>query len=394
MIDEEGGRTRRAFVATGATIGGAVLAGCTSGSERESSDAGDGEDGTGGGNETDDRNGADESYAVTMEPMGAVEFEGPPDRWMALLPSYADMGVALGAGQSLGIQSPERYATHFYEEIPGLEYDPDDVLTLDQNGVDAEAFYEMGAEVHFVEPNQLIQWYDWDESDVEEIETEVGPFFGNFIRRRSDDWHDYPYYSLYQAFEKVAAVFREREKFEAFRELHDETIEGIESRLPTESERPEAMLLYPADEPPAEFYPYRLYEGGVGKKQWRDVGLHDAFADSDVGHYAGDTSLSIDFETMVEIDPDVLLVRGQEGKTDDEFEATIVDHLANDPVASEVTAVRDRAIYRGGYLDQGPIVNLFQTELAARRVYPDEFGDEELFDRDRVGDIVGGEGGS
>lgn len=40
---------------------------------------------------------------------------------------------------------------------------------------------------------------------------------------------------------------------------------------------------------------------------------------------------------------------------------------------------------------QGPIIHLFQLERAAHGLYPDEFGDEERFDRGRVADIVTGE---
>jgi hypothetical protein len=42
-----------------------------------------------------------------------------------------------------------------------------------------------------------------------------------------------------------------------------------------------------------------------------------------------------------------------------------------------------------GYRD--PIIHLFQLETAAQGVYPDEFGGEQLFDRQRVADIVNGE---
>lgn len=106
------------------------------------------------------------------------------------------------------------------------------------------------------------------------------------------------------------------------------------------------MLLYPAEEPPETFYPYQLYDGGVGKKQWRDLRLRDA------------------------------------------FEETVVTPLADHAVGSELAAVRNGDVYRGGYLDQGPIINLFQTERAARRIFADEFSEDELFDRQRLADIV------
>ncbi|WP_373567980.1 ABC transporter substrate-binding protein [Haloarcula sp. H-GB4] len=363
---------RRTYLASGTVIASGLLAGCRSGSS-----------------ESESTPEAADSYTVSMEPMGPVTFDGPPEDWVALLPSYADMGMALDAGQTLGIQLPYRYATEFYEELPGVEYDPDAVTTLNQDGVDKERFYQMDADVHFMEPNQLRNWYDWDERDIQEVKENIGPFFGNFIRRRSDDWHDYPYYSLYEAFEKIAQVFDREQRYQQFASFHEEFLTNLQERLPETT--PEAALLYPADETPETFYPYQLYDGGVGKKHWRDLRLRDAFEGTDVGHYSGNTSLKVDFETLLDIDPDVLLVRGQVEKDQATFEETIVESLRNNPVASELSAVQNDAVYRGGYLDQGPIINLFQTEVAAQRIYSDEFSDETLFDRQRVADIINGD---
>ncbi|QLH77491.1 ABC transporter substrate-binding protein [Halosimplex rubrum] len=383
----------------GTTIG--LLAGCTgdsgeapteteAGSETaatntETSGGTDAVEGDGGESATQ----AEDGYTVSMEPMGPVTFDGPPEDWVALLPSYADMGIALDAGQTLGIQLPYRYASHFYDELPGVEYDPDAVTTLYQDGVDKERIYELDADVHFMEPNQLIHWYGWDEGDVEEIASNVGPFFGNFIRRRSDAWHDYPYYSLYGAFRKIAKVFDREERYRQFKSFHDEFLTDVQERLPEET--PEAALLYPADEPPETFYPYQLYDGGVGKKQWRDLRLRDAFEGTDVGHYSGDTSLEVDFETLLDIDPDVLLIRGQEERDRAAFEEHVVEPLADHALGSELTAVRNGSVYQGGYLDQGPIINLFQTELAAQRIFADEFSEDRLFDRQRLANIITGE---
>jgi hypothetical protein len=63
--------------------------------------------------------------------------------------------------------------------------------------------------------------------------------------------------------------------------------------------------------------------------------------------------------------------------------------------------VKNDRFYPGGTAFQGPIFNLFQIEIAAKQIYPDEFGefngvgetpeDERLFDRQRVADIVNGD---
>jgi iron complex transport system substrate-binding protein len=103
----------------------------------------------------------------------------------------------------------------------------------------------------------------------------------------------------------------------------------------------------------------------------------------------------LDYENLLEVDPDVLLIRGHEQKSASEFRDTVLGYMQEHSVGSELTAVQNGRVYRGGYLRQGPIHNLFLTERGAKQLYPDEFGevtsDEELFDRQRVADIVTGD---
>ena len=78
-----------------------------------------------------------------------------------------------------------------------------------------------------------------------------------------------------------------------------------------------------------------------------------------------------------------------------------MEMMRNDPVGQELTAVQGGRLYRGGTELQGPIINLFQTEIAAKQFYSDTFGewkglgntptDEQLFDRQRVSDIINGD---
>ncbi|MDQ2074661.1 hypothetical protein RBH20_19210 [Haloarcula sp. H-GB4] len=78
-----------------------------------------------------------------------------------------------------------------------------------------------------------------------------------------------------------------------------------------------------------------------------------------------------------------------------------VEQLRDDPVGSQLTAVDEDRLYRGGTEYQGPIINLFQTEAAAKQLYPDQFGAwnglgeplpeaERLFDYQRVADAING----
>jgi iron complex transport system substrate-binding protein len=223
----------------------------------------------------------------------------------------------------------------------------------------------------------------------------VGPFLGNVIFRRSDSWHDYRYYTLYQAFEKMAALFGARDRFEALKSLHDEFIAGLQSRLPPAAERPTVLLTFEGTDEPETFSPYRLNDQGTSKKQWNDLGVADALAGTGIENLSTENRSELDYENLITIDPDVLLIRGHESKSAAEFRDVVLGYMEEHPVASELTAVRNRRVYRGGYLRQGPIHNLFLTERAAKQLYPDTFGGvssaERLFDRQRVADVINGD---
>jgi iron complex transport system substrate-binding protein len=337
--------------------------------------------------ETDEAN----PYTVEIEPVGEVEFEGPPEQWTALLPTFADMAFALGGGQTLGIQNKERYANEAFDALPGVKHEQDDIVELVSDSVDKEMFYDMNADAHFIDPNILNLWYDWDQSDIDEVGTNLGPFFGSFIRRHSDDWHDYRYYDLYEAFDLMADVFQAHDRYQAFVELHEQMLETIDERLPPADQRPTALLVFPAGKTGTSFYPFRIDDGGVSTKQWRDLGLSDALAETDVGHYSYSDDGTLGPEALLEIDPEALLVRNYGGASESEFRQNVVEPLTEHSVTSNMQAVQNDAVYNAGYLDQGPIINFYHTDQAAKNIYPDAFADVTLFDRERVAQIVSGE---
>jgi iron complex transport system substrate-binding protein len=367
--------TRRTVLATG--IGGiSLLAGCISGTEDE-----EGESENGSENSKD-------SYSVTMEPVGTVEFNEVPETWLAYESDYADMGVALGLGDELqAVGEPDRFHTNYYDELE-VDY-PEEPTPLWNDGVDKELFYELDVDVHLVDPNWLEhnEGFGLDEDDVTEIEENVGPFVGNTIFRRTDEWHDYEYYTLYEAFEKVAQVFQREDRYEAFADLHEEFLAEVESGLPAEDERPDALLVWEGADEPEDFTPYRISDEGAGNKQHHDLGIGDVLDGTGIDGLSTSDRGIIDYETVLDIDPDALFVRGHEDKSRDEFEDTVLAYMKDHSVASDLTAVENGQVFRGGPIYQGPIYNLFVTERTARELYPDNF-DDELFDRDRVTEIV------
>lgn len=398
-------RILRASVGAAGTLG---VVGCQSGAEEEASTTGE----TTAGNEvtttlteergtaTEDATTASSSYSVSMEPVGQVTFESVPDRWMTYYSTYGDMGIALGHLDGLaGLFYVNDWPTAFYDRLPGVDVSLEDVQKIGaSDGIDREVFYEMDCDVHLMDPNMLT-WVDdnWSDSDIEGVRTEVGPFVGNHIRRRGYEWHDYRPYSLYEAFETVAEVFQERERYEVLCEVHDGLLADLQAGLPPEDDRPSVgFLSINSDFEAGTFYAYPLGAGN-GKKQYRDLRIDDTFADEINGAFA-----EWDYEQLLSADPDALVfLYGFSHASAEDFESG-VEQMRDDPVGSQLTAVDEDRLYRGGTEYQGPIINLFQTQAAAKQLYPDQFGAwnglgeplpeaERLFDYQRVADAINGQ---
>jgi iron complex transport system substrate-binding protein len=323
-----------------------------------------------------------------MEPVGEVTFDEAPETWIAGNASWADMGIALGQGPPEGLWTPSRYHTHVYDDIPGVSVDRSSIQTLwPGSGLSKEQFLAIGADVHVADPVFVTARSKWTDRDLATIEDRAGPFFGNSIYTRAHPWHDHRYYSLYEAFEKLAAVFDEMERYRAFEELHDSFLERVQSRLPPAKERPSVAIVLAVSEEPEEFYPYPM-NAGTSYKQWRDLGATSALRDAGIGDYYASGS-TIDYEALLEADPDVLLLWGGTGEFErmsrDAFRGSVVSYLEGHETASQLRAVENGRVYRGNGIFQGPIINLVWTERAAWKLYPGEFEwGEELFDRDII----------
>ncbi|MDZ5812816.1 ABC transporter substrate-binding protein [Halorubrum sp. AD140] len=391
----QGAPTRRDYVKYGgAVVGGGLLAGCTGDSGGDGSETDNSTANESSTDESDEPE--DTSYSVTMAPAGEVTFDSVPERWVPYSAGYADAGIALGQSDGMvGIGQTAEYYTHFYEELPGVSVDRESLTELVPNEMSKELFYELDSDVHFIDTEMLKAWFDWDQADVDEIRENVAPFLGNLGYRRSDDWHDYRYYTLYETFEKLAEAFDERDRYEAFEAFHDEFIADVQTRLPPADERPNVLLTFELNDEPEAFSPYRLNDKGTNKKQWRDLGVSDALAGTDIENLSTTERTKLDYEGLLDVNPDVLLIRGHERKSPAEFRETVLAYMRDHSVGSELTAVQNERVYRGGPLKQGPIQNLFLTERGAKQLYPDVFGevtgDEQLFDRQRVADIINGD---
>jgi ABC-type Fe3+-hydroxamate transport system substrate-binding protein len=398
MADDERSEatpTRRQIISYGAAAGGGLLAGCTGNG---------GDAGTDPATETEAETATDDgSYTASIAPTGTVSFETPPETVFTRLTHHADMAFALGHGDDLtAMHAPDYYDglwNQFVERLPGV--------TLDWTGLysswepSKEKLYDLDSDLHLADPAWVTKQDAWDPSDIEEIERNVAPWFGNSLSDRhaepADGYAaDYEYYTLWEQFERVATVFGERARYRELASIHAELQETIEARLPPEGERPSAVMLASFDL--ETIYAYTLSNPGFLTAHTRPFGARDAFEG------AVETNSVVDFETLLEADPDVvLLLGGFEPGTD---LAERREAFRSDPVAAEITAVQDGRMYPQGARYQGPILNLFQLEMTAKQLYPDAFGewpeyesgpypeipaDERLFDRERVAAVVRGE---
>jgi iron complex transport system substrate-binding protein len=407
--------TRRDYVKYGgAVVGGGLLAGCTgeadAGATPESTST---ETTTEAATETTDTTETDASWTATMPPVGTVEFDAVPESLFDHEGFVADIATALGHGDIVDAFVFEKWPTLFYEELTGVEPDTDfDTSVYTDGSADKEVFYEVDPDIITIDPNMMMTW-ELDAADITEIAENVAPIFGQRARgpRSGDSFYQYgdgepyPYLDLYEQTEIYGQVLQERERASAIVAANRELIDEVAGRLPPESERPTVMVGGIWDAVYAnviyfeETTPEVVRDGEVrtySKKQYRELGVVNAFADASYGSPFWTTT---DGEGLLEANPDVIFV--DNGIADLEFFEEQRQKLQEDPVTSEVAAVQNDRIYPGGTAVQGPIVNMFQTEMAAKQLYPEEFGewhglgetpeDEQLFDRQRVADIVNGE---
>lgn len=396
--------TRREWLAYGgAVVGGGLLAGC-SGSEG----AGDADSTQTAGTPTDAEATqtaaeTDQSYSVSMSPVGEVSFESPPETVFTRLTHHADMAFALGRGDSVtAMHAPDYYDglwNQFVERLPGVSLDWSGLYSSWQPS--KEQLYELDSDVHLADPAWIVKQDAWSQSDIDEIAENVSPWFGNSLSDRHqqppDSWAgSYEYYTLWEQFELVAEAFQERERYQALAAIHDDLLSTIEADIPPESERPTAVMLASADLD--EIWAYTMDQPGFLNAHTRPLGPRDAFEG------AIETNSTVDFEVLLEADPEVILFLGgmEPGTSLPKRRET----FKSDPAAAEITAVQNDRMYAQGARYQGPILNLFQLEMTAKQLYPEQFGqwptygegpypeipaDEQLFDRQRVADIINGD---
>lgn len=409
MGEDSSGReapTRRDYVKYGgAVVGGGLLAGCTGGSDSgsTSTETETENESTENETQTETEPSEDQSYSVTMSPVGTVEFDAPPERAAVYSNHDADILVSLGQADAItSLGFPENYSAAYYDELPGVSLDTDELTKLYNDGVDKEVFYELDSDVHHIDPVWMSGWSSFDESDFEEIESNIAPFFANYHSRTNvapDSETDYQFYSIWELVDKYAQAYRVPERGAELKAIRDEMLAEIRAKLPSQEERPAVGVVW-YDRKKESFWVYHLNEAGFQNAHTRPLGANDALSEFDSGPRSGwSDSALIDMEAMLDADPDVLLHFSDWQNPDEATEAFF--SLDEHSVGQELTAVQSDRLYAGGDAFQGPIINIFQIELTARQIYPDLFGEPpepgvtaelgEMFDPQHVADIVNGD---
>ncbi|GAB3416293.1 ABC transporter substrate-binding protein [Haloparvum alkalitolerans] len=405
------GSTRRGYLrrSAAAVAAGGLLAGCA-GEDAPADDA----DSTADGTATDaaDATATDDadSWGASLAPVGEVTFESEPESVAVYDLLHADLAVAYGradAVNSLGFDAAVDGATlsAYYERLDGVETDWGDLAQLNDGNsgvnVDAELLYELDSDLHLIDPALVTSFDGWEREDTAEIADNVGPWFGNYFSRTHGEppaaWADaYEYHTVWETAERVAPVFRAEDRYEALAEVRADLLATIEEGLPPASERPTVAVTIFMD---GTFYPTAANAPGYATAHVRPFGVEDAFAGEEITF-----ETSYDYEAMLEFDPDVIL--HPYGLASYYSVPDVRTTLSEHAVGSELTAVAEDRVYPSGNPMQGPIVNLFQTEMTAKQLFPERFGawpeydggpypeipaEERLFDRDRVAEVVAGD---
>ena len=343
-------------------------------------------------------------YDVTLSPAGTVHFDHVPKRTVIFDENYLDMLVAMRRERQLvGYARPQNTTTQFYPLIPGLkpEVDLDAVTPFYGQGIgrfDAEVLYQLNADVHHIDPVRLQQMEGWNPAIIERVSKDLGPFIANRYSRAHGYHGDkpYTYYTLWELSETIGEVYQDADRIRAIKAIYDDLVASIQSRLPPESERPTVGIVnYNGN---LTFRVFRVNGPGFGTAEYRALGVIDALEPlSDLAY--GESFGVVDLETMLALNPDILIHNWTLPREDGRRQMGQLLELKDHALGGRLTAIRTGRVYPGGTPMQGPIVHLFQLEMAAKQIYPERFGpfrddhdypaEEQLFDRQRLADAMG-----
>lgn len=331
-----------------------------------------------------------EPYTVTVKPAGSHTFKQIPETFITQ--NWTDFTMAYGL-QPNAVGSLSRLPTKFYDLIPDVEFNPDEITSIGgRSSYTKEVFYQYKPDVILIDPRYFKHYAGWDDTDIQRVENRVAPILGSMIHMPLMGRQ--PYYDLYGIMKKVAHIFQRQEQYQAWTDLHHPLLKDIQSQLPPKKERPSVTLLINGVHPDkGKFYPVKLNTQRRDTRTLRQLGLKDAFAGMSINGAVG-------YEALLRADPDYIASPNL-GGSHEEWVEKVVKPFKNNPKGSQLTAVQEGNLMRVSGHYMGGIIDLFSLEAGAKQVFPNKFGkwpgrsrdiskSEQLFDRKRVSDIING----
>lgn len=347
--------------------------------------------------------------AVELSPCGDVVLREPPRAAVVQDANFAEMVVASGRPVTLWATAPaEPSRCVFWDRIPG--FSPTGRVTFARGlapvpgagfAFDRELLLALRPDVLHIDPVQLGLAKGWSPEAVAAVRKTVAPFFAN---RFSRDFNPprgvagYRCYPIPELARRMGALYGAEARTERLLALVAEAEAQVAARL-AGAAPPRVALLYYGGR--GRMTPFRLGAGN-GQAQYRVLGARDAYAGVGLADYAArGPGLSMDLETLLAVDPDVIVMPfAGAAPPGDRHARAFSDLLAlrRHPLARRLRAFASGRVYPGGTPLQGPVVYLFQLEMAAKQLYPDRFGawradgayppDARLFDRAALADVL------
>jgi iron complex transport system substrate-binding protein len=319
---------------------------------------------------------------------------------------YGALAIDLGLSEGLLASPYDNIEAAYHNVLPGVSVDLGhmEVLHDGEYNFDKEVFYEFNPDVSLIDPNMMMNWWGFSPEDIEELSENAAPHVCSYLLRPEPAWNEgYPFYTLSEALEKVGRMFKEEERAQALREVRSELTSTISTETPDEPLTIGYMNANPAEE---TFNVWKPALPGVQGEVLRNIGVEDAFA----GAYPeGKNVYDTDYEGILEVDPEIIVIKSAPATGEhlgyDSFQAYVED-IGSHPVGRELTAVKEENVIAGGPIGHGMVGSLFIHEFVAKQLYPETFGElqfttiealadipmgEQLFDRQRVADIVNGD---
>lgn len=349
------------------------------------------------------------AVAVGLSPSGNIILNEPPRTAIVQDANYAEMIIAAGRPVKVwATPAAEPSRCVFWNRIPG--FSPTNRVTFARGfgaapgggfAFDRELFQALKPDVIHIDPVQLSLAKGWSPAAVESVRTTVAPFFAN---RFSRDFNpprglpDYKCLTIPELARKMGALYDAEARMDRLLAFVADCEARIKAKLVGAS-APRVALLHYAGR--GRMTPYRL-NAGNGQAQYRLLGVRDAFDGFKLPDYATrGPGLSMDLETLLAVNPDVIVMPfAGAAPADDRHALAFAELLAlkTHPLAKHLRAFAAGRVYPGGTPLQGPVVYLFQLEMAAKQIHPDRFGawradgayppEECLFDRAALADML------